>query len=129
MTGCACCRSGSSSSAKRLSRIATEKLKYDLKYQERRGVQQGPAKDLAPELRARIHKSAKRICKTLELDGYVRLDFRLSGDGVPYFLEANPNPEIAKIEVFAESALRDGLAYPDLLRRVLALGINRARPA
>src|SRR6202521_1195744 len=28
------------------SRIATEKLKYDLKYQERRGVQQGPAKDL-----------------------------------------------------------------------------------
>jgi D-alanine-D-alanine ligase len=111
------------------SRIATEKLKYDLKYQERRGVQQGPAKDLAPELRARIQKTAKRICKTLELDGYARLDFRLSADGVPYFLEANPNPEIAKIEVFAVSAANDGLAYPDLLRRVVALGISRARAA
>jgi len=109
-------------------RIATEKLKYDLKYQERRGIQQGPAKDLAPELRARINNIAKRICKTLELDGYCRLDFRLAADGTPYFLEANPNPEIAKAEVFAEAATRDGLAYSDLLHRILALGIRRAMP-
>src|SRR6478609_5813670 len=33
--------------------IATEKVKHDLKYQERRGITHGPAKDLAPEVRAR----------------------------------------------------------------------------
>jgi len=110
------------------SRIATEKVKYDLKYQERLGINQGPAENLAPELRARIHTTAKRSCRTLEIDGYARVDFRLSAEGIPYFLEVNPNPEIAQIEVFAQSALHDGLAYPDLLQRILALGMRRATP-
>jgi D-alanine-D-alanine ligase len=115
------------SDAEGASRIATEKLKHDPGYQERRGIVAGPAKKLAPELRARIQQLAKRICRTLELDGYARIDFRLSADDVPYFLEANPNPEIAKIEEFADAARHDGLKYPDLLQRILALGISRAR--
>jgi D-alanine-D-alanine ligase len=109
------------------SRIATEKLKHDPDYQERRGIVAGPAKKLTPELRARIQQLAKRICRTLELDGYARIDFRLSADDIPYFLEANPNPEIAKIEEFADAARHDGLKYPDLLQRILTLGISRAR--
>ena len=84
--------------------IATEKVKHDPDYQERRGILHGPAKDLAPEIRARIERSAKRIFRTLELDGYARIDFRLSADGVPYFLEANPNPEIAESQEFAAAA-------------------------
>ena len=115
------------SDAEGVSRIATEKVKHDPEYQERRGIVAGPAKKLAPELRARIQQLAKRICRTLELDGYARIDFRLSADDVPYFLEANPNPEIAKIEEFADAARHDGLKYPDLLQRILTLGISRAR--
>ena len=111
------------------SKIATEKVKHDPDYQERRGILQGPAEDLAPELRARIQRTAKRICRTLELDGYARVDFRLSADGVPYFLEANPNPDIAQIEEFASAAKHDGLGYPDLLQRIVALGISRAKAA
>jgi D-alanine-D-alanine ligase len=106
--------------------IATEKVKHDPDYQERRGILHGPAKDLAPELSARIQRTAKRIYRTLELDGYARIDFRLSADGVLYFLEANPNPEIAESQEFATAARRDGIAYPDLLHRILALGIRRA---
>jgi D-alanine-D-alanine ligase len=60
------------------------------------------------------------------MDGYNRIDFRLTPDGVPYFIEANPNPEIAETEEFAQSALHDGLAYPDLLNRILSLAISRA---
>src|SRR5205823_1634523 len=108
-------------------RIATEKVKHDPNYQERRGILHGPAKDLAPELCARIQRTAKRIYRTLGLDGYARIDFRLSADEVPYFLEANPNPEIAKSQEFAIAARHDGLDYPDLLHRILALGITRAK--
>jgi D-alanine-D-alanine ligase len=107
-------------------RIATEKVKHDPNYQERRGILHGPAKDLAPELCARIQRTAKRIYRTLELDGYARIDFRLSADGVLYFLEANPNPEIAESQEFATAALHDGITYPDLLQRILTLGIRRA---
>jgi D-alanine-D-alanine ligase len=106
--------------------IATEKLKHDLDYQERHGTNVGPAKDLSPQLSSGIQKVAKRIYRTLELDGYARIDFRLSADGIPYYIEANPNPEIAQIEEFAAAARHDGLEYTELLHRIVALGIARA---
>jgi D-alanine-D-alanine ligase len=105
--------------------IATEKVKHDTGYQERRGILHGPAKDLTPELAARIQGLAKRIYRTLELDGYARIDFRLAADGTPYFLEANPNPEIAENEEFATAARHVGMSYPDLLHRIVALGMRR----
>jgi len=110
------------------NRIATARAKFDVKYQERRGILQGPAEDLSPELASRIHRLTKRICRTLELDGYSRIDFRLSEDGIPYFIEANPNPEIAKLDLFAEAAQHAGLQYVDMLQRILALGLQRAHP-
>jgi hypothetical protein len=102
--------------------IATEKVKHDPDYQEP-GILHGPAKGLGLELNARIQRMAKRIYRILELDGYARIDFRLSTDSITYFLEANPNPEIAESQEFASAARHDGLTYPDLLHRILALGI------
>ena len=107
--------------------IATEKVKHDTSYQERVGIVDGPAEDLAPEVYARIQRIAKRIYRALGLDGYARIDFRLAADGTPYFIEANPNPEIAKSQEFATAARHDGLDYPDLLHRILTLGISRAK--
>src|SRR5262245_49981662 len=105
--------------------IATEKVKHDLNYQKRAGILDGPAEDLAPELHSRIQRLAKRVYQVLELDGYARIDFRLAADGTPYFLEANPNPEIAKSEEFATAAQHVGISYPELLRRIVALGLRR----
>jgi D-alanine-D-alanine ligase len=107
--------------------IATEKVKHDPGYQERVGIVDGPAENLAPEVSARLQRTAKRIYRILKLDGYARIDFRLAADGTPYFIEANPNPEIAKSQEFATAALHDGLEYPDLLHRILTLGISRAK--
>jgi D-alanine-D-alanine ligase len=106
--------------------IATKKAKHDPEYQERVGIVDGPAK-LAPELNARIQHTAKRIYRTLGLDGYARIDFRLAADGTPYFIEANPNPEIAKSQEFATAARHDGIDYTELLQRILALGMSRAK--
>ncbi|MBL8907480.1 MAG: D-alanine--D-alanine ligase, partial [Rhizobiales bacterium] len=58
------------------SRIATTRVKHDPDYQERHQITQGPAEGLTPELTTRIQRLAKRICRTLELDGYARIDFR-----------------------------------------------------
>lgn len=107
--------------------IATKKAKHDPDYQERVGIVDGPAKDLAPEVYARIQRTAKRIYRTLGLDGYARIDFRLAVDGTPYFIEANPNPEIAKSQEFATAARHDGLDYAELLHRILVLGTSRAK--
>jgi D-alanine-D-alanine ligase len=108
--------------------IATEKAKHDLEYQQRHDIAVGPAKGLSPQLVASIERAAKRIYRTLELDGYARIDFRLSTDGIPYYIEANPNPEIARVEEFASAAKHAGIEYPELIQRIVTLGISRAGP-
>jgi D-alanine-D-alanine ligase len=99
--------------------IATEKVKHDPSYQERVGIVDGPAMNLTPEVSARIQRIAKRIYRTLGLDGYARIDFRLCADGTPYFIEANPNPEIAKRPAASHSGSRN---KPDKGGRIRTVG-------
>jgi hypothetical protein len=47
---------------------------------------------------------AKRAYRALDLNGYARIDLRLDEQGRAYVLEANPNPNLAYGEDFAESA-------------------------
>jgi D-alanine-D-alanine ligase len=105
--------------------IATERIKHDVAHQDRMGVLQGPAKDLPDAVATRMTSLTRRIYRTLELDGYARIDYRLSPSGELYFLEANPNPEIAKSEEFASSALHAGISYPELLQRIVRLALLR----
>jgi D-alanine-D-alanine ligase len=105
--------------------IATARVKHDLEYQEKWGISEGPAEGLPPAVEASIPNICKRIYRTIELDGYARLDFRLAESGELYFLEANPNPEIAEKEEFARSAKHAGISYPELLQRICRLGIQR----
>ena len=46
------------------------------------------------------------------------------GEGDAYLLEANPNPQIAKDEDFAKSALHIGISYPELIDQLLRLGMR-----
>lgn len=105
--------------------IATARAKHDPDYQRKRGISQKPADDLPPQLQARIAQTSRRVCRILELDGYARIDYRLGADGEVYFLEANPNPEIARSEEFAAAAEAAGLPYPKLLQRIVNLGLQR----
>ncbi len=106
-------------------RIATARVKHDLDYQASRGIFQQPAEGIPQDLDAYIARTTKRIYRILELTGYARVDFRLTREGEPYFLEANPNPEIAEREEFASAAAHAGIDYPDLLQKIVNLGIRR----
>jgi D-alanine-D-alanine ligase len=44
-------------------------------------------------------------------------------------LEANPNPQIARDEDFANSAKHAGMAYEELLQKLLTLGQSYAPKA
>ena len=104
--------------------IATQRVKHNLEYQSRHGISEGPA-NMEPILRDKLVATARRIYRILSLDGYARLDFRLRADGTAFFIEANPNPEIASKEEFAQSALHAGMSYEKLIDTLIALGIRR----
>jgi len=105
-------------------RIATERVKWSRKYQLKYGVVSGEAKELGEGMAEKIQEFARRVYRDLGLSGYARIDCRLDPAGQIYVLEANPNPQIAKGEDFAESAAQAGLPYPLLLQRILDLGLS-----
>ncbi len=105
-------------------RIATERVKWSSKYQKKYGITSCQAKNLPEGMAEKIQHLAKRIYKTLGLSGYARIDFRRNADGEVYVLEANPNPQIAYGEDFADSAEKAGISYEALLQRVLNLGLQ-----
>ncbi|HSK08042.1 MAG TPA: ATP-grasp domain-containing protein [Vicinamibacterales bacterium] len=104
-------------------RIATERVKWNTKYQERHGIQTDLAV-LADGLGERIQHLARRAYRALDLSGYARIDVRLDDEGRPYVIEANPNPQLAYGEDFAESAEKIGISYEQLLERIMALGLQ-----
>lgn len=103
-------------------RIATGKIKWDYKYQLKIGLESGPAQDLPENLQREIPRLCKRIFRALSLSGYARMDLRLTPEGEVYLIEANPNPQLAYGEDFAESAEAGGLPYEALLQKILNLG-------
>jgi D-alanine-D-alanine ligase len=105
-------------------RIATERLKWSLTYQKKHRINSGPAKDLPSDVLKNITSVCKRVYRNLELSGYARIDLRLCENGRVFVMEANPNPQLAYGEDFAESAEIAGLDYGPLLERIMALGVR-----
>ena len=62
---------------------------------------------------------ARSICR-----GYARIDLRMKADGQLFVIEANPNPQLAQGEDFAESAQRAGVSYAKLIERIIGLGLQ-----
>lgn len=110
------------------NRIATQRVKWSRTYQEKYGITSREAKGLPPGKADMIQDLAKRVYRALGLSGYARIDLRMDEQGRLYVLEANPNPQIAQDEDFADSAEKGRYHYPELLQELLNVGL-RWRPA
>ena len=108
-------------------KIATYKAKWDEEYRKRRGLENQFAEDLEPSLVTEIQEKCKEIYRLLTIDGYARIDLRLTADNKMYFIEANPNPILANDEDFALSAAKAGLPYPHLIERIVRQGMAAVR--
>ncbi len=104
--------------------MATERVKWNLAYRAKYGITTRAATDLPAGHDKLISHLSKRIYRILGLTGYARLDFRMTASGDVYLLEANPNPQLARGEDFAESAASVGVSYEALLQQILNLGLQ-----
>jgi D-alanine-D-alanine ligase len=108
-------------------KIATYRAKWDEEYRKRWGLQNQFADALDPAVLRHIERTCKHIYHLLTIDGYARIDLRMTPQNELYFIEANPNPILALDEDFAQSALKSGLTYPQLVERILRLGVSGVR--
>jgi D-alanine-D-alanine ligase len=106
--------------------VATSRVKWNLDYQKKIGVDLRLPEDLREETVGKLEHVSKRAFRILELNGWSRLDFRVSEGGEPYFLEANPNADIAHDAEVAFAAEAAGYTYPELIQRILNVALRRA---
>ena len=104
----------------------SSRAKFNEEYRKKKGIDTGKAK-LSEEEEKHIQKVCKKTFKALDLNGYARIDLRLSNEGQVYILEANPNPDISEYDEFSSSATYAKIKYPDMLNHLLSLGLSWQR--
>lgn len=98
--------------------------KWNEKYRQRKGIDSGKAK-ITPELEKKIQDIARKTYKALGLNGYARIDVRMDANEKVYVIEANPNPNIAMDDEFAESSYATKeWDYHKILQKILNLGLK-----
>ena len=103
------------------ARFASYRVKWDEAYRERWGIRNRFLPPLLAADQRRLEVECKKIYRALNLNGYARLDLRLTPEGEFVFIEANPNPMLARDEDFAMSAKKAGIDYPKLIEKIITL--------
>jgi len=104
--------------------LYSRQAKWNEAYRKRRGIESSKA-DVSKELEKRLQIIAKKAYKALELNGYARIDLRMDENENIFVIEANPNPNIASDDEFAESSyFEQGYTYSKLLKKIIDLGLN-----
>jgi D-alanine-D-alanine ligase len=83
-----------------------------------------PAK-LDPAIEGRVRQIALRAYQVMEIRDFGRVDIRLHGDGTPYVLEVNPNPDISEDAGFARSARTHGMTYSRMIGAIVEYALAR----
>ena len=105
---------------------------YAAKYLHTDGARLLIPAPLTDAQQARAGEIACRTCAVLEVQGMARVDFflRSSGDGTDGELlvsEINTIPGFTEISMYAKLWEASGLPFPELLRRLLDLALERHR--
>ncbi len=80
---------------------------------------------LEDEVLTRIVLSSLKAFGTLGCRDFARLDFRVSPEGVPYFLEINPLPGLSAQSDLVIIATKSGWTYKELINAVLDAALKR----
>ena len=73
----------------------------------------------------KITVSSLKAFAALGCRDFARLDFRVSREGVPYFLEINPLPGLGSYSDLVIMAIKMGLTYEELIAAVLDAALKR----
>ncbi|MCA9612522.1 MAG: GNAT family N-acetyltransferase [Myxococcales bacterium] len=100
---------------------APKVLTYDAKWNEESPEYTGSraiAAELDDNLRSRVEETALAAFRALGLRGYGRVDLRVDARRIPFVIDVNPNPALARDAGFALAAGRAGLDWDTLVERI-----------
>jgi D-alanine-D-alanine ligase len=99
---------------------------YEAKYLDPDGAATKIPADLSPELTDRVRRLSVEAFRALDLCGMARVDFLFDDRGGGLYLnEVNTIPGFTAISMFPKMWEATGLAYPDLLDKLVTLALER----
>jgi D-alanine-D-alanine ligase len=98
---------------------------YEAKYLDEKGATVKTPAELSSDMIEKIQTTAKKAFNILCCDGMARVDFFLTKDGQIFLNEANTLPGFTQISQYPNMWRASGLAYADLLHRLIELAIAR----
>lgn len=96
---------------------------YECKYTAGMAREEFPAK-LTKSQQSTVQAQARRAFRALKLDGYARIDFRMTEDGTFYCLEANTLPGMTELSLIPQGAAAAGIPFADLCDRIVQLALR-----
>lgn len=100
---------------------------YEAKYLDESGAEVVVPADLPGEVADRIRALAKQAFHALGCDGMARVDFFVRPDMSAVVNEINTIPGFTNISMYPKALAATGIAYPDLIDRVIQHGLARGR--
>jgi len=80
---------------------------------------------LEQEVLDRIALSSVKAFEALGCRDFARVDFRVSSEGIPYFIEINPLPGLGDYSDLVIMALKLGWKYEELIGAILSAALER----
>jgi len=80
-----------------------------------------------PALADALKHYARECWSLFSIQGYARVDFRVTPDGRPFILEVNMNPCLTSDAGFAAAALEAGLTYNDMIASIVAAPLAKLK--
>lgn len=72
-----------------------------------------------------IRQYTKQACRLIGCNDYIRVDFRLDENEMPYIIEVNPNPDISPDAGFAAAIEAAGIGYKKFIETILSNATER----
>jgi D-alanine-D-alanine ligase len=82
---------------------------------------------VSERLGGRLVRIAEAAWRAMQGKGYGRVDLRLDGDGRPWVLEVNPNPDLTDEAGLSRMGRAAGWDYPELVRRIAEVALREAQ--
>ncbi|MCI5076523.1 D-alanine--D-alanine ligase family protein [Oricola sp.] len=99
---------------------------YDAKYVDADGAALKIPAELAPDMEARLRDMAATAFRATGCDAMARVDFFVTADMRCLVNEINTIPGFTDISMYAKALAASGIAYAELLDRLIAHGLARA---
>jgi D-alanine-D-alanine ligase len=99
---------------------------YECKYTAGMAVEEFPAR-LPPHVTAEAQRLALAAFAALKLDGYARIDFRMTEAHELFCLEANTLPGMTEFSLVPQAAAAAGIDFGALCDRIVQLALSRRR--